>query len=174
MDLSNYKWTCKCCGQEKTGLPPALAFGVPDHWLQLEKAVREASKIDDDLCLIDKTDGTQNHYIRCVLELPLILPDASSGEFQFGVWMSVSERSWNIYLDGYDSGDYAEEGCFGYLSNLITAYPDSFNLPADVYFRSDSLRPLVVLHEGSNPFISDQRNGMNVEVLESLLAKSKH
>jgi hypothetical protein len=174
LDISSYKWTCKCCGVEKIGFPPALAFGAPDAWRELDQAVRDSSNIDDDFCLVEKPDGTRLHYIRCVMELPLILSDNSVGEFQFGVWMSVSERSWNIYQDGYDTENFAEEGCFGYLSNQISAYPDSFNLPADVYFRKEGWRPLVLLHNGPNALIFDQQNGMRVEVLESLLSNMKH
>ena len=108
------------------------------------------------------------------MKMPLIIEIGKSEEFQFGVWMSVSERSWNIYWDGYDDESYAEDGCFGYLSNTISVYPDSFNLPGDVYFQNEGFRPMVVLHNGSHRLALDQQAGMPVEVVERLMENREH
>ena len=108
------------------------------------------------------------------MEMPLIGEFEGGAQFDFGVWISVSERNWDIYWEGFESGKYVEEGCFGYLSNSISVYPDSFNLPADVYFGSGNQRPKVVLHERNHPLVNDQMTGMRVEIIEALASKWKH
>ncbi len=172
MNMEAYEWTCSCCGKRMIGLPLALGFKVPDHWLNISEADMEASKISDDFCLIHESNGEIARYIRCVLPMPVSGFDDL--EFGFGVWMSVSERSWDIYQGGFDSGKYAEDGCFGYLGNSISAYPDSLHLNCDVYFQPGRQRPRVHIHKCENPLAIDQLDGIKIEIIEALDSKSPH
>jgi hypothetical protein len=174
MNLDHYVWKCSCCGEERHGLPPAMAFAVPDHWLNIDDETKNNSKIDTDFCLIKDPDGITYRYIRCVIQMPLLTNTDDVAQFGFGVWMSVSERSWKIYEKGFKSGKYSEEGCFAYLSNDIAAYPGSFNLPSDIYFGTGNQRPKVVLHDRNHPLVNDQMKGMQVEILEAIASKWKH
>jgi hypothetical protein len=174
MNLNEYVWKCSCCGKDMNGLPPAMAFNVPDQWLDLDAKAKKKSKINSDFCLIKMPGGEVYRYIRCVMEMPLIGGKGVDDQFDFGVWMSISEQSWNIYWIGFRSGKYAEEGCFGYLSNNISTYPNSFNLRADIYFQPDSQRPLVELHSFDHPLVHDQCHGMKIEIVEALASKWQH
>jgi hypothetical protein len=165
--LSAISWTCSCCGQVLEGLPPAMAFAAPDNWTYLDVAQKNEQNIDSDFCLIKSADGNE-HYIRCVLPFEI----AGTGEaFEFGVWMSVSEASWHIYREGFDTRNYQSEGCFGYLSNRIAGFSDTINLPADVYFGKNNQRPRVQLHESEHPLVLAQINGLQLSAVENLASR---
>jgi hypothetical protein len=135
MSAEAYRWRCACCGEEYSGLPMDMALASPVNWDNLDRETRAASQLDDDFCEVRYPNGEAHRFIRCVLPLPV---HRIAGEFRLGVWMSVSERSWDIYRIGFDSGVYGEEGCFGYLMHEVPDYRGSFLLHADVFFQPGS------------------------------------
>jgi hypothetical protein len=140
-----------------------LAFGPPVDWDALDDAMRLASLLDDDFCLLDYGDGRIDRFIRGILPLPVTgLGDA----FHFAVWVSVSEKSWNVYREGFEGRGYAEPGCFGYLMNEIPDYPGSFLLHVDVLFNDDGWRPTVELHEVAHPLVAAQHDGVAIAQIE--------
>jgi hypothetical protein len=150
------------------GLPPAMAFAEPDNWNALNESQKNEQNIDSDFCLIERADATER-YIRCVL--PFVI--AETGEaFELGVWMSVSEASLHIYREGFDTGVYQSQGCFGYLSNRIAEFSDTINLPADIYFRNGNQRPLVQLHKSEHPLVVAQMNGLELSTVEKLASRT--
>lgn len=159
MGAAAYSWRCACCGEEFTGLPMDIAFGEPVDWGALDTATRRRSFADEDFCEVRYADGAVDRFIRCLLHLPV--PELGE-DFRFGVWMSVSERSWDIYRNGFGDGRYETEGCFGYLMHDIPDYPGSFGLHADVWFRPDNLRPVVELHDIDHPLVLAQKGGADV------------
>jgi hypothetical protein len=168
MSAEAYHWRCACCGEEFTGLPMDIALGLPVDWDALDQETRAASQLDEDFCQVRNSDGEMDRFIRCLLPLPV--PGISS-EFRFGVWMSVSERSWAIYRMGFDDGVYSEEGCFGYLMNEVPDYQGSFLLHADVFFQPGKLRPKVVLQEAKHPLVAAQRHGIDLAQIQRWAAK---
>jgi len=163
MSAEAYRWRCACCGEERVGLPMDMAFAAPVDWEALDEATARALHLDDDFCELRHANGEVSRFIRCLLALPV--PRIGS-EFRFGVWMSVSEKSWGVYQEGFASGVYREAGCFGYLMHDIPEYPGSFLLHADVYFRPDRMRPAVVLHETDHPLVAAQSDGIDVTQIE--------
>jgi len=112
MSAEAYRWRCACCGEEYTGLPMDMALHVPVDPEGFDQETRAALRQDEDFCEVRHSSGQVDCLIRCLLPLPV---PSTSSEFRFGVWMSISERSWDIYKLGFDGGTYSEEGCFGYL-----------------------------------------------------------
>lgn len=163
MGADVHRWRCSCCGEEQTGLPMDAHFGPPVDWASLDEAAQAASCFDDDFCYVQFPDGEITRLIRGLLPLPV--PQLDS-EFRFGVWVSISERSWDIYRAGFGHGTYAERGCFGYLVNTIPDYPASMHLHADVMFEPDGLRPTIHLHDADHPLVAAQRDGIDVAQVE--------
>ncbi len=159
MSAAAYSWRCACCGNEFTGLPMDLFFEEPFDWQSLDGETRRRSFLDEDFCEVRYGDGTVDRFIRCLLHLPV--PELGE-DFRFGVWMSVSERSWGIYLDGFGKGSYETGGCFGYLMHEIPDYPGSSGLHANVCFRPDDLRPIVELQDADHPLVAAQREGIDI------------
>jgi hypothetical protein len=169
MSAEAYRWRCACCGEEYAGLPMDIALALPISWDDLDADARAASQLDDDFCEVRYSSSQVDRFIRCVLALPV---PGIADEFHFGVWVSVSERSWNIYRSGFDSGVYGEEGCFGYLMHEIPDYEGSYLLRADVFFQPENLRPSVILQEAAHPLVAAQRHGIEVAQIERWVALS--
>jgi len=144
-----------------------MAFDAPVNREALEDGARSTFRKNDDFCEVRRASGKTDRFIRCLLPLPV--PQLSD-EFCFGVWMSVSENSWNVYRDGYDSGHYEEELCFGYLMHDIPEYEGSLLLHANVVFQSGNLRPKVFLHDADHPLVAAQRDGVDVAQIERWVA----
>jgi hypothetical protein len=72
-----------------------------------------------------------------------------------GVWVSLSETSFNEVLEIQERDDGSEAGpWFGWLSNRIPVYPDALNLPTRVHYRP-GLRPIIEIKPGEHPLAQD-------------------
>jgi hypothetical protein len=171
MSVESHTWHCTCCGKQMTGLPPAMAFKAPGNWLGLDEDVKAASHFNSDFCQINRPSGETERYIRCVLRMPIAGAGESEDGFEFGVWMSVSEESWNVYRSGCESGVYQEEGCFGFLGNTIPEFPETFGLRADVVFEAEDQRPSVWLHNQDHCLVDTQEIGIELKVIEKLAVR---
>ncbi|BCG94976.1 DUF2199 domain-containing protein [Mesorhizobium sp. 131-2-1] len=169
MSAEAYRWRCACCDEEYTGLPMDVAFDVPVNPDSHDDDARLGLRQNDDFCEVRYASGRTDRFIRCLLPLPV---HRLSDEFCFGVWMSLSERSWNVYRDGFDSGQYEVELCFGYLMHDIPEYPSSMLMHANVVFQPGNQRPKVFLHEADHPLVAAQRDGVDVTQIERWVALS--
>jgi hypothetical protein len=170
MGLQDHVWRCSCCGEERRGIPEALAFKAPANWLHLKKHEQLISKLSDDFCKIRRFGEATERYIRCVLPMQILGAGSGSKNFQFGVWMSVSEQSWEIYKRGHRNDRYETDGCFGYLANGVPEFTATYSLHADVEFESNGQRPTVWLHNADHPFVHAQHNGIEMRVLEKIFS----
>jgi len=169
MSAEAYRWRCACCGEEQTGLPMDMAMALPFEWDGLDAETRAASHLDQDFCELRYSNGEVSRLIRCVLPLPV---SSIAGEFRFDVWMSVSEKSWDTYRAGFESGVYGAKGCFAYLMHEAPDYEASYRLHADVFFQPEKLRPRVALQDANHPLVAAQRRGIEVAQIERWVALS--
>lgn len=144
-----------------------IAFDAPVDPDTFDDVARSTFRKNDDFCVVSYATRETDRFIRCLLPLPV--PQLAD-EFCFGVWMSVSEKSWNVYRDGYDSGQYEEELCFGYLMHEIPEYPGSLLLHANVVFQPGNQRPNVYLHDAEHPLVAAQCDGVDVTQVERWVA----
>lgn len=141
----------------------SMGFEPPLVWAQLDEATRSASWADSDFCEINYASGETCRFIHCVLPLPL--RDAGD-EFTFTVWASVSERSWEVYRNGYRTGEYGEEGCFAFLVSQIPGFEATVDLHADLWFQPDAMRPVMILHDADHPLVVAQTEGITLAEIE--------
>lgn len=144
-----------------------VGFDSPGRWLSRETNPDTRDKLDEDFCKIYDDDDIER-YIRCVLPFPV---QEWEQTFQFGVWMSVSEKSWDIYKQGFSSGEHELKVCFGYLANPIPEFDDSYLLHADVSFRADNSRPIVILHQADSPLVEAQQEGLELSYIKNLMSR---
>lgn len=146
---------------------------MPDQYACLSEEQREAmGKISSDFCTITHDGGT-DHFIRAVLEIPI---HGVEEPFLWGVWVSLSEKSFGRYVETYDS-PVEGDGFFGWVCNDIPAYPFEGSRAADVVVQLDGRRPKVVLHRGdpeSDPLVNDQVHGISVSRAQQIAERVFH
>lgn len=143
-----------------------LAFGPPG-WAALTGQEKARSQLSDDFCKIVYADGQIDRFIRTVLPIPV--PDADD-EFCFGVWVSISEKSWDAYLAGFEDGIHAIDNCFGYLMHNLPDMPDTWHMHVTVEFQPGKQRPRIFLNQTDHPLVIAQANGVSMDQVERWVA----
>ena len=167
-----FAFKCSCCGEVHEG-SPSFAFRAPDPYASLSDEQKASiATLTDDFCTITHDEGT-DRFIRAVLEIPI---HGAEEPFLLGVWVSLSEKSFNRYRDTYDE-PAAGEGFFGWVCNRIHLYPYDNSRPSDVFVQPSGQRPKVVLHRGDpedDPLVIDQVNGISVARAQELAERAMH
>lgn len=170
MNLKTVEYTCGCCGKVHMGLPDAYVYQKPDNWCAIGSVRKAVSHISSDFCRIYDYPASE-YYLRCVLRFPIKDSDDS---FEFGVWMSVSKRSYKIYRKAFQSEDYEEDGCFGYLLHNLPEFPSTWALHCNVDFQKGGKRPIVTLQESDHPLFDAQENGLTLDYVIRLTGSNSH
>ena len=114
-----FAYKCSCCGEVHEG-SPSIAYSMPDHYAGLSEEQRESmAELSSDFCTITHDEGT-DYFIRAVMEIPIHGVDEP---FLWGIWVSLSEKSFERYCETYDS-PVAGDGFFGWVCNEIPGYPN--------------------------------------------------
>ncbi|ASK30078.1 hypothetical protein CEY12_08110 [Chryseobacterium sp. T16E-39] len=155
------KYICECCGKEMEDWP-ALAYKSPSSYMQLTKEELENAELSSDLCVIEHPEQT-DRFIRTVLVQEVI---ESCQTLEYGVWVTLSEKSFNEYVENYDNKEFEAE-YFGWLSNYLPDYDFSESIPTNVVVNNKIGRPFVYPHESfEHPFVEDFYNGLPIEEAE--------
>ncbi|MCB9893786.1 MAG: DUF2199 domain-containing protein [Planctomycetes bacterium] len=139
-----------------------IGANYPDPYAQMSEQDRwelgwVSAKENPDFCRIKYPDGQIDHFIRGVLEMPILDADSS---LVLGVWATLSEANWNLARATWDEPDRTpEQPMFGWLSTWHRLYPDINELGCDVRLQTDS-RPLIRLHDANHPMVHDQHQGI--------------
>jgi hypothetical protein len=168
-----FAFTCSCCGKLHEG-SPSIAFKAPDHYASLtDEQKTELGTLTSDLCTITN-DGHTDYFIRAVLEIPI---HGVHEPFTWGVWVSVSEKSYARYTETYDA-PVEGDGFFGWLCNALPGYPNApQSRPTDVRVQVGKQRPKLYLHRGNtpdDPLVNDQYEGIGVARAQSLAELALH
>lgn len=146
---------------------------MPDQYACLSEEQRAAmGKISSDFCTITHEEGI-DYFIRAVLEVPI---HGVEDPFLWGVWVSLSEKSFTRYVETYDA-PVEGEGFFGWVCNSIPAYPYERSRAADVVVQLGGQRPKVVLHRGDpedDSLVIDQVHGISVSRAQQIAERAFH
>ena len=164
-----HAWTCKCCGRSFDTLPMDFAIEAPQNWFALSESERATrARLSADVCIIDRKE----FYVRGCVEIPV---SDSSETFVWGVWVSVSEESFQYIHEQWDSPIANDQPPrFGWLCNWIQGYPEPKDIKCQVFLRSGNQRPRIVLEETDYPLAVDQRRGITLERVKQIVADSGH
>ena len=151
------KYRCDNCGQDHDSWP-ALTFKSPAPYHELsDEQKQEIAELDSDFCVIRHLDQT-DRFIRCTFR-QLVIDHCD--DLEYGVSVSLSEKSFQDYSDNYDN-DQHEVGYFGWLSNNIPDYIFDKSIPLDVLTQRGNKRPIIEPHESfQHPFVYDFYNGIS-------------
>jgi hypothetical protein len=167
-----FAFRCSCCGKVHEG-SPSFGFRAPDQYASLSDEQKERmGTLTEDFCTITHEEGT-DRFIRAVLEIPI---HGIEEPFLWGVWVSLSEKSFNRYKETYHA-PVEGEGFFGWVCNRIALYPYDRSRPSDVVVQLGRSRPKVVLHRGDpedDPLVIDQINGISIARAQELAERALH
>lgn len=155
------KYICKCCGEEKEDWP-AIVYNAPIFYSDLTEEELENAELTSDLCIIEDHEHT-HRFIRVVMVQEVA---DSCQDLEYGVWVSLSEKSFNEYVENYDNQEF-EAGYFGWLSNYLPDYSFEESIPINVIVNNKTGRPFIYPHEDfKHPFVHDFYNGISIEEAE--------
>jgi hypothetical protein len=172
--LQQRSWTCLGCGEVHQGLPE-LACVKPEPWPGNEDkapnsvVLSSIHFLSEDFCVLHG----EHFFVRCVLELPII--GCRGQSMGFGVWSTLSEKNFLRYVETFDSGDQDGLGpWFGWFSNRLKGFPDTFNLRCQVHPRAGRQRPWIELEPTDHPLARGQREGVTLDRVLELHAINGH
>jgi hypothetical protein len=174
MRLERGRWRCVSCDEEH-GWPFDLATSAPNVWsheveYEHNGALRmEGDFLSEDFCVI----GGEHFMIRAVLPIPVI---GMKDQFGFGCWSTLSRTNFQKYVDGFDSGEYADMGPWdGWLMNRLADFNDEPDAVAvDVQPRPDRLRPQLWVMDPEHPLGLAQSEGITPERMLEVFAHYGH
>lgn len=158
----SFRYRCDACEKIHDGLPD-YAFDAPAPWHGATDEERAAGSLDEDLCLVGG-----HRFVRGTLDLPIL---GTRQRMSWGVWTSLSERSFDVVFDHWDDPDRVLlPPMFGWVMNTLPRelYPETQGLKSHVYQRADRRRPLIVVEPTDHPLAIDQRRGLSPERAEDL------
>lgn len=164
-----FAFKCSNCDQVHEG-SPSFAYRSPMHYDQLSQSDKESiATLTSDTCEIRHDEGT-DRFVRAVLEIPI---DGVAEPFLWGIWVSLSEDSFERYTSSWGDHDEADN-YFGWLSNCLPYYPDTVNLKTSVRPRRGGLRPYIEIHECDHPLAIDFRRGLSVRKAQEIAEAAMH
>ncbi|MCA5005239.1 DUF2199 domain-containing protein [Sphingobacterium bovistauri] len=162
-------YTCTKCGKIHEDLP-SIGFSEPFYYQILNEEDKEnGALINEDLCRIEHEDQT-DYFIYAVLQIPIQNHDET---LDYGVWVSVSEKSFKDYFLQIENDEPEENTYFGMISNWIGDYEtDTKGLHMDVETQLGKIRPLLTPHESMHPLVLDWKNGITYEEAQRRISKA--
>jgi hypothetical protein len=163
-----FSFKCSCCGEIHEG-SPSFGFRAPNSYLDQTEEVQNAGSLGTDLCNYEDEDGV-HHFIRVCLEVPIHGVD---DPFTWGVWVSLSEKSFSRYVDTYDNPDTSDR-YFGWLCNHLPYYENTYALKAHVHPRKGGTRPFIVLEKTTHTLSVDFHEGISISRAQEIAEAAMH
>ncbi|WP_223558936.1 DUF2199 domain-containing protein [Chryseobacterium lathyri] len=149
------KYICECCGEEREDWP-AIAYNAPVFYSDLNEEDAGNSELTSDLCIIENQEYTYL-FIRTVMVQEV---SDSCQDLEYGIWVSLSEKSFNEYVENYNNKAFEAE-YFGWLSTYLPDYDFEESIPTTVVVNNNIGRPFVFPHQSyEHPFVHDFYNGI--------------
>jgi hypothetical protein len=165
------QFVCTSCGERHDLSDLSLGADWPVQWELLSPQDRERSLLGEEQCIIESGEGL-HHFVRTCLEIPV---RGTGAVFTWGVWVSLSERSFEEMSEHWEDPERTTLGpYFGWLCTTIPEYPDTVFLTTRVHQRAVGLRPTVELEPTEHPLAVHQREGIEPAELQEIVRKVLH
>ncbi|MBK8479204.1 MAG: DUF2199 domain-containing protein [Opitutaceae bacterium] len=162
---------CAICGEEHDVADFAWHFREPLPWLLASDAERAHSAMTEEQCELVTHEG-MHLFIHALLHIPI---KGSDEVFTWGVWCSLSEKSYSEVSDNWENSERVGLGpYFGWLCSKIPEYPDTMYLKTHVHQREVGLRPTVELEQTMHPLAIHQREGIERAELSRIVSVLFH
>lgn len=160
------KYNCSTCGEFHDELP-AIGFKTPYYFdiLSAEDKINIA-EVSSDFCVITHPEQT-DRFIRGVLTIQI---NDACENLDYGIWVSLSEQSFNDYRDNYDL-DYPGKIYFGTICNEIGGYESTLGLHVNVTTMSKGIRPEITPHQSEHQLVEDWEKGISISEAERRISE---
>jgi hypothetical protein len=100
----------------------------------------------------------------------------SDQDFEWGVWVSVSEPNFKRISEIWeDEGREEEPAIFGWLSSMLPIYtPTTLGLKTMLHTQPVGLRPLIDLEPTDHPLATEQRAGIDLRHVQEIAEHVRH
>ena len=164
---------CAACNTEHDLSELEPSFAHPDAWFSLAPDER-ATRVRDagDACTIRADDGTQHHYLRVRVPVPV---RGEHEPFHWIAWAEIDPGSWRRLVDEVCDGEAVTFECPATLANDFPGYTHStLGLAGTMRVTERRLRPAFTLCSSvHHALATEQREGVHTErVLEIVGAHS--
>jgi hypothetical protein len=124
--------------------------------------------LTSETCIVDD----QFYFVRGCLEIHV---HHEAEPFSWGVWCSLSQANFEIFMQHIDAPKRAHIGpFFGWLSAALPLYPDTANLKTRLHLRDDGQRPFIELEPTEHPLAQEQRTGITIDRVAEIHAHFAH
>jgi hypothetical protein len=163
-----FAFKCGKCSKIHEG-SPSFSYDAPWRYLGLSTEEKAAAELKSDTCVIRHDDGV-DRFIRVVLEIPIHGVDEP---FMWGVWVSLSEKSFARYLETWNEPDESD-AYFGWFCSRLPYYEDTINLKAQVRPRRGGLRPYLELERNGHLLAEHLFAGISIEHAQEIAEMMMH
>jgi len=148
---------CPCCDKMVPADNIELTFIRPDDIAAMEEEEREQTcKYDEDIYICEE----EYFYLRCILPLPV---HDTGRNYCLGVWVQVSEKSFNRICEVWDDEDQSQESPFeGLLANSVPLTKRSRNAKVLVRLVGPTTRPNVIVKDEDCSLYQEQSCGITI------------
>ncbi len=166
-------FVCASCGQQHDLEEISIGAREPHLWTMLTPEEKSASELRAETCVVKSATGTLHHFILGCLNVPI---KNSALAFTWGVWVSLSERSYTDILTQWNNPDRAQLPSHGgWLSTRLPDYPETLNQKVRIVQRAVGLRPLIELEPQSlHPLAVHQREGIESTAMQRIVERALH
>ncbi len=166
---SMLRFKCTSCGEWHEGVP-GYAAEAPLYYYSIPVEERaQRCNLGSDTCIVDQEVDISSAAAwrsRCT---------ASSEPFIWGVWVSLSDKSFRQFMECFDAPERSHIGpFFGWLSAELPCYPSTENLKTRVHLRDNGVRPFVELEPTDHPLAVEQRTGITAERGAEIYSRLEH
>jgi hypothetical protein len=150
-----FSFKCAQCGEIHEG-SPSFSFSAPAPFLEQSAEIQTAAQLGEDTCRYEDEDG-HHYFIRACLEIPI---HSVAEPFLWGIWVSLSQQSFQHYLDTYDQPDVLHH-YFGWFCNYLPYYPNTYALKTKVHPQAGNTRPIIELEKTDHLLSIDFHQGIS-------------
>ncbi|MYM66043.1 DUF2199 domain-containing protein [Pseudoduganella sp. FT55W] len=163
-----FEFSCASCGEIHRGMPGFGARAPLSYYLIPAEERDARCSLGSDDCVIDE----EFFFIHGCVEIPV---HGEEEPFSWGVWVSLSKKSFTQWAACYDEKERAHIGpFFGWLNAALRPYPETAGLKTQVYLRNDGIRPYIEIEPIDHPLAVEQREGISVARVAEIYAQIMH
>ena len=151
-----FSFKCSSCDEIHEG-SPSFGFNAPDPYLEQSEEIQSKGKLSDDLFYYEDEDGI-HYFARVTVEIPI---HGIEDGFLWGVWVSLSKASYEHYVNNFTKEEI-DQGYFGWFSNYLPYYSNTYALATNVYPQANGKRPILELQETDHELYHDFTNGISI------------